>query len=150
MSSVEPTSPDTLSAGPALDRAVAEALGHKVCDKATAIRLTNERELSKPRPVINGVQLPFHPWDSWYAHDWYLEDSLGVFGMDTLPNYSTDWNDAMLAAERVGLFMDCYITQGPVQPDWCITRKGDVPVFADAETGPLAIARAVVRLKQTD
>lgn len=64
---------------------------------------------------------------------------------------STDWNDAMFAAERFGLF-DCEVGhEGSLYKNseiWAVDRVvGAIQVLvATAPTGPLAICRAILKL----
>lgn len=70
---------------------------------------------------------------------------------------STDWNDAMYAAERFGLFetkeclLDCCetvwgVTEKPVFAEWWLSFGDDLRQVATAPTGPLAICRALLKL----
>ena len=61
---------------------------------------------------------------------------------------STDWNDAMLAAEKVGLFDDAQLfMSGPRRGGWwMIGRHQPREVIGDAPTGPLAICLAILRV----
>jgi hypothetical protein len=60
---------------------------------------------------------------------------------------STDWRDAMFAAEKAGLFMGDGATI--YQRDdkfWAIGFAGSTKLLMD-ESGPLCVARAILKLK---
>lgn len=68
----------------------------------------------------------------------------------SFPSPSTNWSDAMLAAERFGLLDGVRVLtcdRGSWQV-WKIDQFGQVegPVLASAATGPLAICRAILKL----
>lgn len=63
---------------------------------------------------------------------------------------STDWNDAMYAAERFGLFVSRGMILGHDGEQWVVTEDAEpiAPEFpgTKAPTGPLAICRAILKL----
>lgn len=73
-------------------------------------------------------------------------------GLRVPKHYSTDWNDAMYAAERFGLFVgadDARVLgcQGGMWEVWYVDvwQQFDHKI-ASAPTGPLAICRAILKL----
>lgn len=58
------------------------------------------------------------------------------------PRYSSNMNDAMRAAEAVGLFKDYSLTQYPA-PSWWVGFERDAETIATGDTPALAVARAV-------
>ena len=121
-----------LAAGPQLDTAVALALGWRLEEKG--------RWWVDDKGEYHG--------DAWRDVSY---DNPDVFAP------STDWNCAMLAAERAGLLaLDSFdIWHGtPIQPYndvWrCWVRDGTFPaprLIAFAGTGPLCISRAILKVK---
>jgi hypothetical protein len=66
-------------------------------------------------------------------------------GEDWLP--SRDWNHAMLAAEKAGLFMgDGATIYQRGDKFWAIVFAGSTKLLMD-ESGPLCVARAILKLK---
>lgn len=61
---------------------------------------------------------------------------------------STDWNDAMLAAEKFGTFSVHHLTKEG--DDWVVGEidwmMGDFERISTDKSGPLAIARAIAKL----
>ena len=129
--------PSTLPAGPDLDKLVAKAIGLGPFDPSsvdfraaeTAERIVYFSTINKP--------------DEWpEIHVW---------------SPSTNWQHAMEAAERFGLFHQnahyCCLMQRGSDDRWIVTlvayiadHRPDGDVVASAETGPLAISRAILRL----
>lgn len=119
---------------PEIDRLVGIAAGFEECDGDV---------------VIEGI-----PCGRWQG---FIID--GEMRDDWHP--TLNWNDAMLAAERFGLwspptgdrkFGGCYL-QPPMRTgdgwcvaDWAETGQESGNAVADADSGPLAICRAILRL----
>lgn len=69
-------------------------------------------------------------------------------GHDVIWEPSTDWNDAMFAAERFGLLKNRYLIQ-ETDGTWAIKEyihfEGICPI-ARAASGPLSLCRAILNL----
>ena len=108
-----------LPAGPELDKLVAEAIG-----------------------------LPVAPL---YGRMWRGTPDEVYHATEFLPMWapSSLWRDAMLAAERSGLFDGRYLTRNG---DWCVlggyVHGVGMDCIASAPTGPHAICLAVLKLKE--
>lgn len=155
-----PTEIDALEAGPDLDRLVAKACG-------------SEYE-TNPNP--SGL----HDWEvvggnvygnAYRCQHCHCDCDDGAYGCGPEPpkdgckpspilfRPSTDWNDAMLAAEKVGLFapvgdesfgfIDRVTDGGPHQYRFCRHRSDDnglyMRVISRHKSGPVAICRAILK-----
>ena len=79
------------------------------------------------------------------GHCWIRSETVGPKPFSP----SHNWNDAMLAAERFGLFdRPRYCMLAKSAPDWDVIEHsfGELELVASAPTGPLAICRAILSL----
>jgi len=72
-----------------LDLEVARAVGLDIIDRKEAIRLSNEHNDRQGPLTVGDASIPRAPWDSWYAHDWYIRTPIGpaFFGFSPVPDY---------------------------------------------------------------
>jgi hypothetical protein len=117
----------TMEAGPECDRLVAEAIGW-----------TLDEEYA---PETNGPGLFWRDADGketqWRAHEF---------------KPSTDWNHAMFAAERFGLFGEPHrFGLWKSGGNWCVGMDEYPlePGNTEAPSGPLAICCAILKLSQS-
>lgn len=61
---------------------------------------------------------------------------------------STDWNDAMFAADGFGLFRRCVLWQGDGEYLWTVWELNGITIGPPLSVGdgPLAICRAILKL----
>lgn len=104
----------TLSAGYELDKAVAEACGieHTLVGP---IDIGDDVDYLPPTVALN------RPWRAFQP--------------------STDWNDAMLAAKKCGLFYECDLRQSK---DACWAIVDRIIAIGRHESGPMAVCLAIL------
>ncbi|SFH97140.1 hypothetical protein [Planctomicrobium piriforme] len=132
--------------GPELDRLVAEAIGI-------------DSDFHNWRPEnASAYNSERHNWDCLRCNmeiDTDMPSKSEQAEIDDgkcVPAYSTDWNDAMLAAEKAGLFdiphgiaISRWKDRDPGVDAWyCV---GDLQSSGTTTTGPHAISIAILRLK---
>lgn len=93
------------------------------------------------------------------AYD-FRHDASGIVWVPTIPEDnktarpfrpSSDWNDAMFAAEKCGLFKNWLMGQAhpaiTIGSTWYFQDYSERPMGVESKSGPVAICLAILKLK---